>query len=279
MSVNAKNELKKLLHLLPCECHIKVHKAYNVTVWPTWEFKDRINRDLHICYVKGGQGHYEYNNKKEHLHKGKIVFVSNNYKHSGYKDSNSPLSFIPLRFGIYENKNPEKQIEHPTEPFTLSYIHNNTRKYLFLFENLYNSFHPGKDPFRQPLCGAFMTSILIELYNDLLSRQSHEFDHRLETTRVFLDEHPSHPLNIDILAEMASLSPKYFSNLFKRQYGTTPKEYLVKSRINAACFLLEDARKNINEVAYELGYSDQYAFSKQFKKIMECSPSEYRHIK
>ena len=76
-----------------------------------------------------------------------------------------------------------------------------------------------------------MTTILTELYNDSLSQQaSPGFDHRLETVRVFLEEHPSHHLNIDMLVDMARLSPKYFSNLFKQQYGITPKGYLVKAR-------------------------------------------------
>ncbi len=279
MLVHARDELKKLLSLLPCSCHIKIHKAYNVTVWPTWEFRNRINNDLHICYVKGGRGEYGLQDRKEHLHKGKIVFVSNNYAHSGFNDTASPLTFIPLRFGIYDNSNPERQIHYPTEPFAVSYMHHTTRKYLFLFENAYTSFHFGQETFRQTLCGALMTSILTELYNDVVSQeQLPAFDQRLETARVFLEEHPAHCLDMEMLAEMTRLSQKYFSRLFKQQYGVTPKEYLVKARMNAACFLLEDAGKSIKEVAYELGYSDQYAFSKQFKKVLGCSPSEYRHI-
>ncbi len=75
------------------------------------------------------------------------------------------------------------------------------------------------------------------------------------------------------------LSPEYLSRIFKSEIGKSPYTFLIELRINKAKELLENTDTPIHIVALQVGYSDAYHFSKQFKRTTSFSPSEYRKLK
>jgi YesN/AraC family two-component response regulator len=62
----------------------------------------------------------------------------------------------------------------------------------------------------------------------------------------------------------------------KKATSNTVIEYIQRVKIEAAKKNLENGRKNVNEVMYEVGYSDTKAFRTIFKRITGLSPIEYR---
>lgn len=83
-------------------------------------------------------------------------------------------------------------------------------------------------------------------------------------------------ISIGSTAEMLSVSESYLSHLFKEETSYTFHEYLVKTRIKAACSLLSDPNSRIYEVAQQVGYRDQRYFSKAFKKHIGMTPNEFK---
>lgn len=79
----------------------------------------------------------------------------------------------------------------------------------------------------------------------------------------------------DELAKLCSLSTAHFRNLFKEVMGISPIAYIHTLRINKAKEMLISDYKNISDIAYSLGYSSIYEFSKTFKKHVGISPSQY----
>jgi AraC-like DNA-binding protein len=63
---------------------------------------------------------------------------------------------------------------------------------------------------------------------------------------------------------------------FKAEYGMSPKQYLIDIRMDQAKKLAENTRLSIKQIAYSVGYLDQYLFSKMFKKTYGLSPKGYR---
>lgn len=70
----------------------------------------------------------------------------------------------------------------------------------------------------------------------------------------------------------------YANRIFKKYTGQSIISYRNSKRIEAARFLLSTTDKNINTVAKECGFNDQYYFVKYFKKFNGCSPMQYRSI-
>jgi len=76
---------------------------------------------------------------------------------------------------------------------------------------------------------------------------------------------------------MFALSRRNLERRFKKATANTVIEYIQRVKIEAAKKNLETARKNINEVMYEVGYNDTKAFRTTFKKITGLSPIQYRN--
>lgn len=85
-----------------------------------------------------------------------------------------------------------------------------------------------------------------------------------------------HPLPLDEVAAIASLSPTYFSKKFKQVTGMGFKEYLNYVRLKHAQTALLTTDNTITDIALEYGFNDSNYFKDLFKKVYGKSPREYR---
>jgi len=68
-----------------------------------------------------------------------------------------------------------------------------------------------------------------------------------------------------------------FRKAFKKSKGVSPRDYLIRKRMDEACRLLRSSDKLISQISTELGYSSQYEFSNQFKRYFNVFPKHYRN--
>ncbi len=80
------------------------------------------------------------------------------------------------------------------------------------------------------------------------------------------------------LSGRAAMSERHFLRMFRKTFGTTPLEHLIRLRIRHAERLLQAGRHNITETAYASGFSDSNYFSRQFRRIAGMSPRQYRDM-
>lgn len=69
---------------------------------------------------------------------------------------------------------------------------------------------------------------------------------------------------------------KYLSHLFRQLSGMPLKQFILKSKIDEANYLLTDTNLSIGEIAVKLGYTDAHNFARTYKKSTGLSPSAYR---
>lgn len=86
----------------------------------------------------------------------------------------------------------------------------------------------------------------------------------------------SESISIEDIAYICGLNRSYLTRLFKDASGYTPQQYLINYRIKKAKEILADSDEPIQQVAYMVGYTDTFTFSKAFKKIVGLSPTDYR---
>jgi AraC-like DNA-binding protein len=84
------------------------------------------------------------------------------------------------------------------------------------------------------------------------------------------------PVNVKELARTAGLSPSHFSALFREATGGGVVEYTKRLRMARAREMLITSSRSVGEVARAVGYTDAFYFSRQFRTVHGCSPSEYR---
>lgn len=98
----------------------------------------------------------------------------------------------------------------------------------------------------------------------------------IEPAIEYIENHYLDPqISVEKLATRCGISYSMFLKIFEQRFSTTPKNYIIKLKMNHACELLK-TEKSITEISEALGFTDVYFFSKQFKKYMNLSPTTYR---
>ena len=101
-------------------------------------------------------------------------------------------------------------------------------------------------------------------------------DEPVKKAQEFIENNFEEKITVDQLASMLAVGRRNLERRFKKATSNTLIEYMQRVKIEAAKKNLEKGRKNINEVMYDVGYSDPKAFRTTFKKITGLSPIQYR---
>lgn len=100
--------------------------------------------------------------------------------------------------------------------------------------------------------------------------------HITMSAKKFIDNNYHKDITLEDVSQAVNLSPYYFSKLFKSETGENFIDYLTKVRITNAKQLLQNRDLSIKEICYTIGYSDPNYFSRNFKKIVGVTPTEFR---
>lgn len=83
-------------------------------------------------------------------------------------------------------------------------------------------------------------------------------------------------ISISNIAHSLHIDRRYLCRIFTQEKGVSPQQYLVHLRMKKAAALFSDMNITVADAARSVGYSDQFNFSKMFKKIMGVTPSQYK---
>jgi transcriptional regulator GlxA family with amidase domain len=107
--------------------------------------------------------------------------------------------------------------------------------------------------------------------------QKNHTDVAIKKAQEFIDNNVQNKITIDELADLVALGRRSFERRFKIITNNSVLEYINRVKIETAKRSFENSRKNINEVMYEVGYTDTKAFRTIFRKITGLTPVAYRN--
>lgn len=107
-------------------------------------------------------------------------------------------------------------------------------------------------------------------------QKNHE-DEPIKKAQEFIEQNFHNRITVDEIASQFALGRRNLERRFKKATSNTLVEYIQRVKIEAAKKSFETSKKNINEVMYDVGYSDTKAFRETFKKITGITPIEYRN--
>ncbi len=107
--------------------------------------------------------------------------------------------------------------------------------------------------------------------------QKNHNDAAVKQAQEFIENNIQEKITIDELADLVLLGRRSFERRFKLATNNSVLEYINRVKIEFAKKSFETSRKNINEVMYDVGYTDTKAFRTIFKKITGLNPIEYRN--
>jgi len=107
-------------------------------------------------------------------------------------------------------------------------------------------------------------------------QEAHLLNTPLAAVVKYLKENAHKKIQITELTKLACMSQASLFRHFKNNFGKTPHEFINHERLRRAAKLLTLTDINIGEVGYSVGYTSPSHFNTQFRKMNNCSPSEYR---
>ena len=273
-----KERIQNLLEGIPSRHWPVLRSSYRVPVYAGWKAGLQVNEDLHILYVRGGEGAYVFKDGTTlPLKKGSLTMITHSLPHWGKIYHNEPLKIYGLRF---ELKDASQNIitKRAVRPF---YFHNEYSDGAHLEQTLMAIHQRSGSPsstIRDLEISLYLTQLMSEMHQAVSGTpQASVKDPLMSRARQLLEHHVNKKISIADLAALLDISTRYLQIRFKSSYGMTPKEYLTHLRMNRAHQMLENGTI-AKTVAYTLCFSDQYAFSRQFKAYYGFSPSDVTKV-
>ena len=120
----------------------------------------------------------------------------------------------------------------------------------------------------------FFKLLICELHENQNNSENIEFGERIKS---IIHKTPEKFLSNAVIADMLGVSVKTAENKFKARYGISIHQYMLLFKIEQAISYIKAFPEMTNrEIAYDLGFYDEYHLSKQFKKIVGLSPQNYK---
>jgi transcriptional regulator GlxA family with amidase domain len=110
----------------------------------------------------------------------------------------------------------------------------------------------------------------------IFTGQKSHGDEIVKKAQTYIESKLDERISIEHLSSKFAVGRRNFDRRFIKATGNTPLEYAQRVKIEAAKKAFETTRRSVNEVMYDVGYSDVKAFREVFRKITGLSPLEYR---
>lgn len=136
-----------------------------------------------------------------------------------------------------------------------------------------------KPSFSQELCCHYLSILLLEIASSCTSSTTQVplSMRTYQKCKRYIDAHFSWIQTPGEVAEQCDIDVRYMANLFKRYCHIPPSQYIMGLKLNKAANLLLTTNDKIKDIAEQVGFSNPYHFSKNFKQFHGQSPNQYRY--
>ncbi|MES2310018.1 MAG: helix-turn-helix domain-containing protein [Verrucomicrobiota bacterium] len=251
----------------------------------------RLLYDHELVLLTKGFCTVQINDQYFELHEGDYIIIPPNTYHATYTKKGVYRNCIHFDWLEYRQKKlnplycyyPEKP-SHSLIYSTPSFLPKNLFRGSFkshssippLIHTLFHRWQANDQVSRALARSTFLEIILLLMTSSqerIINRNS--IEHAYKVRDVIEQRGESHE-GIQSILKSLGFSYPHLCRLFKSSFGITPVEYRNAIRLERAKKLLLESKKNITEIAYEVGFDDPGYFSRQFKKQNKISPKNLR---
>lgn len=146
------------------------------------------------------------------------------------------------------------------------------------FAELYDFAKSPARTFSEPDLGYIRLLVTRILFGAAMPRKTHveQPPAMMSTVLNWIEAHYNEPIDIDRLVAKIGFSRTHVFNLFRKQTGLTPADYLIRLRVKKACESLRNTSMNSKQIAEACGFSSPSRFNAAFKRQTGLTPSQWR---
>lgn len=262
-----------------------------------WEFSPHVPATFpehwhtmaEFIYCKNSPCSYSVNREQYHLNPGDVLMIWPTELHEIQDSPQEAATILQFNddllshcrdFDVYYHKlrNIHSLREYSAE------LNERIANYLSQIEAIHQD---HSEQFCEPKILIMIYQMLIELCSNLNTSPSQpssivdSYNHNFYVIKKacsYINSNYDRSLSEHEVAEHCGFSTYYFSKIFHEYTQETFPEYLTKKRLAAATKLLCSETISVADVAYQSGFQSISNFNKVFKKIMGCSPLQYRKL-
>lgn len=274
---------------------------------PQWAIHNRIIYDHQFVLTSRGRGTVILDGVSYPASKGDLFLIKPGVVHSFIADPEAPFDMLVIHFDFFYERDrnfwPHKKYElsegetreNLPEKYLLRDVPVFDRRMTFpdyirlknytsaevLMKKLID-LNTVVMPGKELIVKSYFLEFLYLVYTESLgvgeqgdSARAGGFE-KIRAAYEFINSHYMEDLKLEELAGLCNLSTNYFSAVFKQNTGYSPKEYIMRLRIENAKALLAQGDLSVSEIGIQVGFHDIHYFSFYFKKFEGVSPSGYR---
>lgn len=226
-----------------------------------------------ILYTLEGSGILEYGEEIVHLSPGTGFFIDcrkpQYYHTDGTQWTHADLHFdgacAEHLFTIYSRYG------------GIGFHDSSEEGFLQSLDQLLTDYTHNISPYREDLTSCQMQHLILSMIQKKeLQDSSSTAPDTIRYLIKYMENNYASPLSLDFLSDFAGLSKYHLSREFKRYTGSSPIDYLIRLRVQAAKQLLLGTNERIEDIAEEIGFHSLNNFINQFRKHAGMTPSQYR---
>ncbi len=254
---------------------------------PYIHFK-RQAQEYIFYYIHSGELHIREDRREYLLSEGDYILLDPEFEHEGLSATTCSFTYIHFALdGVVMAEIEDTTADNKTA-FTMPFfpktghidINSTSTEFNLTLSKLLECIHD------MTLSSYLMSSLLCELISLLSLNYRHRLAHSIAadsraggyviSLRHYLTDNYSKDIDSTKIEEMFHCNFDYLNRVFKKETGDTIFSTLNRIRIQNAKKYLATGLYTCSEAAAKCGFHDAYYFSKVFKKLAGCSPTEYR---
>ena len=233
-----------------------------------------------LIFVCEANGHIVIGGKRYPIKKGMLFYIPPGVQQTIEPRTQSPIHCMTVHFsgsrmvlgsdGKWRYQEDIQTLKQPSAQEIMDYI-----PVKELFEKLVDTWN-DKGPSYEFIAGTLLRQLLILVsHNNKMQSKNYAISLKIDQIIEYMRQNINRKVTLEELSRIVGLSTFYLSKTFKDATGYPIIAYFNKMKIEKAKELLIEGNKKVKEVAYELGYTNEFYFSRIFKRIEGLSPTEF----
>lgn len=233
-----------------------------------------------IIYICEGNGHIVIGKNRYPLKKGMLFYIPPGVQQTIEPRSENPEHYMTVHFsgwrmmldpdGTWKYRENIQILRQPLAQKITDYPPLEE-----LFGKLLDTWN-DKGPSYEFVATTLLRQLLILVtQNNMKQSKNQAISLKIDRIIEYMRQNINKKITSEELSDIAKLSTFYLSRTFKEATGYPIIMYFNKMKIEKAKELLIEGNKKVKEVAYELGYTNEFYFSRMFKRVEGLSPKEF----
>ncbi|MDR0583424.1 MAG: AraC family transcriptional regulator [Treponema sp.] len=236
--------------------------------------KGRVLPEFQIIYISQGSGILRIERKAGQVKPGSVIFVLPGQRHFYEPSPETGWTEYWVGFnGSFFTSLMQKGIINKNHCYLEIGLHD----YIIeMFESIFDEVSAQRPLYQIKTCSLIMGLVAELLVYERRKDQGDRYQKITEKAKYLMESNIYGAIDIAGISRQLNLSESRFNTIFRNYTAITPYQYFIHLKINRAKKMLEDSDILIKEVADNLGFEDQYYFSRLFKQKTGIAPSEWK---